>query len=162
MRRLIKFIRLPWSTQVTLIEVGALLVAIRLGLAMLPYDRLAAIIERHAVPVSNKRRRRLAYAPSVTWAASGLAGMLIGNRPCLTQALVVTLLLKRAGREPDLKIGVSKDRADLLTAHAWVEMDGRVIIGGRHAHARYAELAPIRPPEGIAVRSMASHAEAPG
>lgn len=142
-RRLVKFIRMPWPDKVTLFEVAALLALVRLGLLLLPYERLLAIVARFSSPRPSSRRREAGYGSSVTWAASGLGGLIVGDRPCLTQALVVRLLLNRAGRRPELKIGVTKDDKDSLRAHAWVELDGRVIIGGGRSPIRYAELVPM-------------------
>lgn len=141
--RLLKFLRMPWASRVTLFEVAVLLVLVRLGLLLLSYERLLAILARFSVPRLDDRRRNPEYGPSVTWAASGLGGLIFRDRPCLTQALVVRLLLNRAGRQPELKIGVTKDRAGDLRGHAWLELDGRVIIGGGRSPDRYAELVPM-------------------
>ena len=49
---------------------------------------------------------------------------------CLSQALVGQKLLRRKGFNAQLKIGVLKNRDDLLTAHAWLwNIRGLVILG---------------------------------
>ena len=55
---------------------------------------------------------------------------------CLVQAMACKILLARAGIESDLRIGVIRDEARELEAHAWVEIDGRVVHGGRES-AKY-------------------------
>lgn len=48
---------------------------------------------------------------------------------CLTQALSVGILLRHSGQPSELKIGVRKDDAGGFRAHAWVEVQGKVVIG---------------------------------
>ncbi len=48
---------------------------------------------------------------------------------CLPQALVGHRLLGRKGFDVQLKIGVLKNRGDRLTAHAWLEYQGQVMLG---------------------------------
>ena len=48
---------------------------------------------------------------------------------CLPQALAAEALLTRGGLPADLRIGVMKEASGKLLAHAWVESDGRVVVG---------------------------------
>jgi hypothetical protein len=48
---------------------------------------------------------------------------------CLTQAVSTQALLARGGCASDLKIGVGRDTNGSFRAHAWLEVQGRVIIG---------------------------------
>jgi len=48
---------------------------------------------------------------------------------CLTQAMAARMLLSIYGHKADLRIGVLREDDD-LKAHAWLEKDGRVLIGG--------------------------------
>lgn len=77
----------------------------------------------------------------VTWAVSTVGKHLFVDQPCLTQALVVQLLFKRRKIPADLHIGVAKDSNGQLEAHAWVESDGVVVIGGSETDLQhYARL----------------------
>jgi hypothetical protein len=67
---------------------------------------------------------------------------LLGDKPCLTQALVAQRFLRQRGYDTTLRIGVAKDGRELL-AHAWLEREGRVIIGGGASPVRYKPLAPV-------------------
>jgi hypothetical protein len=40
------------------------------------------------------------------------------------------MLLRRNGFEPQLRIGVVKENTNRIKAHAWVELDGKIVIGG--------------------------------
>jgi hypothetical protein len=49
---------------------------------------------------------------------------------CLTTALVAQALLQRHGCQAKLRIGVRRDLSGAFTAHAWLEREGIVIVGG--------------------------------
>ena len=58
-----------------------------------------------------------------------VAGRYAPARPtCLTEALVLTWMLRRQGIDTTVRIGVARD-ARGLRAHAWLEQEGRVIFG---------------------------------
>jgi len=48
---------------------------------------------------------------------------------CLTQAMAARKMLLNHGYNANLRIGVLREDDD-LKAHAWLEKDGRVLIGG--------------------------------
>jgi hypothetical protein len=57
------------------------------------------------------------------------AARLIPAASCLTQALAARAALARRKLACDLRIGVAKDDRGRLQAHAWVECEGRVLLG---------------------------------
>lgn len=59
---------------------------------------------------------------------------------CLRRALVLQWLLGRRGIATDLRLGVRRE-ADGVTAHAWLERDGRP-VGGTEETAGFAPLGP--------------------
>jgi hypothetical protein len=65
----------------------------------------------------------------VTWAV-GAASRRIPRATCLTQAVAAQLLLRRFGYASSLCLGVARGSKGEFLAHAWVERDGRVLIGG--------------------------------
>jgi len=73
----------------------------------------------------------------VGWAVRTAGARLFPVRPCLPQALAVRLLLSCLGVVTDLRIGVRKPEGDTLRAHAWVEFDGEVLVGGTEAPTEY-------------------------
>lgn len=62
---------------------------------------------------------------------------------CLTQALATRTLLQMRGQHSQLKIGVKKDENAKFVAHAWIEIDGRIIIGKHSRHQQYVVLESI-------------------
>lgn len=68
-------------------------------------------------------------AQDVAWAVHRVSRAVPGAT-CLTQALAAQLLLSRRGYPSRLRIGVAHAPGDGLRAHAWLESDGLVVLGG--------------------------------
>jgi hypothetical protein len=49
---------------------------------------------------------------------------------CLTQAIAALILLNLKNYPATLRIGVARNNEGRFEAHAWVESDGNVVIGG--------------------------------
>lgn len=64
----------------------------------------------------------------------------IPHATCLTQALAASLLMRSIGQDSELKIGVTKDDASRLRAHAWLEKDGQIILGELPDQGRFVPL----------------------
>lgn len=115
-----------------------LVATIRIALWALPFGRVWSAVERVA------RGRRVVSAGSVApeqiiWAVS-VASLFVPHASCLTQALAASLMLRRVGLTPHVQFGVARGKAG-HEAHAWVELDGRIVIGGPRAFvARYTVL----------------------
>jgi hypothetical protein len=121
---------------VLLLEAASLLLAVRLGLRIVGFHAVRAALQRGRSSISRPRDR-------VVWAMKAVAKRLPATR-CLAQALAMNALLHRHGHASNLKIGVRLiDRAERdvpLDAHAWVECDGRVVIGAVADLEEYAVL----------------------
>ena len=52
---------------------------------------------------------------------------------CLKKSLILFRILRRRGLPAELRLGVRKLQHD-FSAHAWVECEGRVLLGGGVAH----------------------------
>src|SRR5262249_30649508 len=65
----------------------------------------------------------------VAAAVQARAGWFNLNAPCLPTALVAQCMLRRRGVASRLCLGVRRE-ASALAAHAWLEIDRRVVFGG--------------------------------
>jgi hypothetical protein len=134
----------PIADYLATLQAAALLVGVRVALGVLPYRIVEARLrpeprQRVAVegPLLSAQHRR------VLWAVGGVARRLFGDRPCLPQALVARSLLARLDLPTELRIGVAKkDEGDLL-AHAWLEYEGVVLIGGPTSPQQFRPLEPV-------------------
>ncbi len=66
----------------------------------------------------------------VVWAAVSAGHHSPLGTTCLTTALVAQALLGKYGHEAKLRIGVRRKETGEFTAHAWLEHEGKVIVGG--------------------------------
>jgi len=67
-------------------------------------------------------------------------GRWVPKATCLTRALAAQALLARHGIGSRLHIGVARDKRGVLAAHAWLERDGVVILGGDELSSGYTVL----------------------
>jgi hypothetical protein len=63
---------------------------------------------------------------------------------CLYKALTAQALLKMHGYQSSLHIGVVKNDKGKLNAHAWVESNGKIIIGDLKDLSRYTALPSLK------------------
>jgi hypothetical protein len=54
----------------------------------------------------------------------------LGLKTCLAQSLAAQVLLTRRGYPTLLHIGVVRGEGGQFQAHAWVESEGKIVIGG--------------------------------
>ena len=120
-----------WSLLAT---AGTLLVASRLGLRLAhpgTVSRALAWLARAGPPY-----RAAPESDRIGWAVRVWAHSLPGAGTCLANALAAEAMLASYGHGPELRIGVTKDDG-ALSAHAWVERDGEVVIGDLEDLGRY-------------------------
>jgi len=142
MTRLGKFLRLPPADRRLLVTAALLQGAIRLGLTLLPYRRLRDLIDRLA-RVSPRHRLAPASPERIALAVTR-AGRSVPGATCLTQALAAKVLLERRGHPARVRVGIGRTEGARLLAHAWVESDGCIVLGGTDL-TRYTPLSPLDP-----------------
>ena len=139
MERLHKFRCLPSPYRYLFVKSVILLGLVRVGLWLLPFQTLrrllAHVTRAHAASPGGEQ----ASMRQVVWAVT-VASRYVPAATCLTQALATQVLLSRRGHPTSLRIGVGRSEAGEFQAHAWVECQGRVVIGGIKALSRYTPL----------------------
>ena len=110
---------------------AAVLAAVRVGLALrwIPLPTLQRALRRVlGRPGASERQ--------VAWAITAVGSRF--HSTCLTQALAGQALLPGTL----VRIGVAREHTGAFRAHAWLERNGRVILGGATATG-YAPLASL-------------------
>ena len=111
---------------------GALHVA-RIMVFMLPFRRLVAVVGRPALAIPNEpvdsSAGRLQRAAGVARLLEKVAPYIGGRTTCLVCATALHLMLRRRHIPCTLRVGVRTSR-DGLAAHAWILVEGKVILGG--------------------------------
>ena len=93
---------------------------------------LSTELSGHELPLEDVER--------VAWAVKKACKYIPMDATCLTQAMTGEYLLGRKGRNSVLRIGVAKGDEQMLEAHAWLEVDGDVVIGNNQDLTRYSTL----------------------
>lgn len=102
------------------------------------------LFPRHTLRVGlsgGKGGRFVRVKPSVlspdrmAWAVVTADRYFPGTQSCLIQALTLQRMLEREGYPARLHIGVARSPDSLFQAHAWVESQGRVLIGEKDLSA---------------------------
>lgn len=123
-----KFLALPGSEQRLLASAFFAVGAARLRLAVMPF-RAGKGYARGCRPAGKPGPGpdRIAWAIDV-------ASRRLGNMTCLVRALAGHALLARRGFSSCISLGVAssseRDAANGLIAHAWLESEGRILLGG--------------------------------
>src|SRR5687767_4024900 len=139
MRALGKWRRLPEARRAALLEAFAAVAYVRLGLRVLrwpTWERVTGRMRQDRRPDGTA----LTTVQDVAWAVERVSRAIPGAT-CLTQALAARLLLSRRGHASRLKIGVTRPAGERLRAHAWLESEGRIVLGGGGVEA-YTPLNP--------------------
>jgi hypothetical protein len=129
MRRVHKFLRLSLREKILLMEAVILVLAIRVGLTLLPFSTLQKILAKITKKDINRDRKERPSIDRLVWSVAA-ASRCVPKVTCLVQALAIQGLLLREGYPANLQIGVTKGDRGELQAHAWVESEGRILSGG--------------------------------
>ena len=131
MHRISRLLRLSNREKALLLQTTILLGAIRLGLSTLPFATLRKMLARLAAAGSRTEDQPGGAAGEPTvWAVETVSRQFPAIGTCLTQALAAQVLLARRGHQSNLGIGVTRTSSGKFVAHAWLETDGVILIGG--------------------------------
>ncbi|HZS33220.1 MAG TPA: lasso peptide biosynthesis B2 protein [Methylomirabilota bacterium] len=133
MGRLRKFLHLPAAERRLLLAAVWLLALVRVALWAMPFRQLYGRVQARARPGA----RPTMPAERVIWAVTA-ADRFVPRSTCLVRALAGQILLARCGHASELRLGVAGGGA-AFEAHAWLEHDGRVLLGGP-VEGRYTPL----------------------
>ena len=102
---------------------------VRVALWVLPFRVFRRILLWRGGP---RAKNRTHSAERIAWAVAA-ASQCVPHATCLTKAVAAKFLLVRAGLPALLHIGVMRDGEGHFKAHAWVEYQGRILVGEQAA-----------------------------
>jgi Transglutaminase-like superfamily len=136
MKLILSFLKLNRSDRGMFLQTYLLLTLVRLGLLLLPFERLwKGLVKLGQVPPSSaavlqtKLKTEGQIVRQVIWAVNVSTRFSPGGAKCLARALTTKVLLDRRQCPSDFKIGVAKNELGDLEAHAWIEVHNQVVIG---------------------------------
>src|ERR1051325_542396 len=109
-----------------------LVVTVRLALWVFPSPLIVRFVRRISVNAGVDRSASRFDVTTIIWAVEAVSAR-VPRATCLTQAICAKLLLRWSGLQSDLCLGVACSVEGVLHAHAWVEREGRTILGGNAA-----------------------------
>ena len=127
-----------------LVGAGVRVVAVRVALWVLPSKWIIRYVKRLSArtvePASVPLQTRVTPG-EIAWAVDA-ASRRFPDASCVTQAVAALMLLRRHGYEAQFCVGVARNENGALNAHAWLERNGRVLIGQtRQVFVRLPDLA---------------------
>lgn len=108
---------------------AVLLVCVQVGVRALSYRRLRRCLALLPSQSSADDTELDEVGGAVRWAVDVADRRTPGAARCLERALVAERLLVRRGQDATLRFGID-GAVPGATAHAWVESDGEVVVGG--------------------------------
>ncbi len=137
MGRAAKFVGLSRSERWLLIDAACAVALARLGLWTLPLATVRRIAARLGRPRASLSPRPV--EERISWAVATASRVIPGGANCLVKALAAQAMLARFGYRTQLRFGAGKTSRGEFEAHAWLESDGRIVIG-QFELGRYAEM----------------------
>lgn len=139
MHSLRKFLALSRADRTLLLQTFARLLLASARLRLHSAAWLRTFLEPEGSPVS----RHAGPDPQrIVWAVD-IASRYVPGCTCLVSAIVAQRMMARLGYPAAVRLGVARDSESPLKAHAWLESDGRILLGGA-TREQYHTLSPAR------------------
>jgi hypothetical protein len=127
-----KYVCLSRQERLLLLRSFMVVSIVRLGLWIFPFPTIMRTLKR-----LKSRRLRASCAlhtiERLTWAVR-VASRYVPQATCLTQGISGKLLIESCiDRDVGLQIGVRLNEQKRIEAHAWIECEGEVVLGGESA-----------------------------
>jgi hypothetical protein len=133
---------MPFGDLCLLVESLVVLIFVKAGLSLMRFQTLRRRLKRlSSAEESDARDAR--SIKKVVWSVNKVSTYVPFLRNCLNRALATQLLLGRRGQAVDMLIGVASDQDGKFRAHAWIEVDGRIVLGGTDDIRQLTPLPPL-------------------
>lgn len=147
MKLLGKFMKLTPGERRLLATAWLYLVATRAVLTLLPFPSVLKWSSRYTVvphPAAERKASSFTAAERIPWAIQAASRYVPRGSNCLVQAIATQAMLARRGHSAHLRIGAAKDSGTQFKAHAWVEWNGRIVVGGPGV-SEFTAFPPLEP-----------------
>lgn len=128
-QKLGKIFSLNSSKRQLLISTFVLLILVNLGLSMLSFKKLHKLLLLISKPQAKYQKQAQISLEDIIWAVNVSTFYIPGGAKCLSRALTSSVFMSRCCYISSLYIGVAKSQSGELKAHAWVESQGKVVVG---------------------------------
>jgi hypothetical protein len=136
------FAALSGRERALLVAAGVVVAGVRAALILLPSRLIIRYISRLGAH-TNEREPHTVPLSEVIWAVEAVTRRLRGSS-CVTESVSALLLLRRHGYAARFCVGVARGPRGDFQAHAWLEREGRTVIGRRvQQYVRLPDLAGV-------------------
>ena len=136
MTKIFRFLGWPYPKKKLLLQVFFLVARIRICLWLIPSKTLNGYISTSELPQKDQTSDWDMVHELVDYVR--FCSRFVPYATCLTQALATRSMLRRMGQNCLMKIGIDKNQNQKFLAHAWIEVDGKIIIGNVRDLRRYS------------------------
>ena len=138
MRQIHKFYCLPHREKILFLRALLLLVHSRFSIQFKQFKNVVRHFSRKAA--SQQSAKANSISSSRVAALLNAASRFIPAPTCSSKILAGPVLFKSCGYQTQLHIGITREEGCMLEAHAWLTLDGSVIVSDRSDLGRYHEL----------------------
>ena len=124
-RKVASFRRLSWADRLLIVEAALMLGMARVCVVTVPFRMLAKWLAR----APDRPTTDVAQVLRVGRAVATAARHVPWNAVCLPQAMAAKAMLARRGQGSAFHLGAMIEADGKLSAHAWLECDGRIVTG---------------------------------
>ena len=123
-KTLARFRGLPTAERRLIIKTAVLFKTAHITLRFQPLDRARASLVR----LASRLNARAGTLSELTWAVKAVNRHLPGKHSCLINAVSAEAIARHSGLAVDFRLGAARN-GDAMRFHAWLEQEGRIIIG---------------------------------
>ena len=135
-----KFLSLDSSERLLLLQTFVFVWIASTILRLLPFVFVQKLFASRVEPLGPPgRMHRRHPIERLLWAIA-VAGRYVSGTTCLSLALAGRMMLNRYDYPAHIHIGVAKDHTGSFGAHAWLESEGPIVIGGQESTSVFAAL----------------------
>jgi len=135
-----KFLCLDSSERLLLLQTFVFVWIASTILRLLPFAIVQKFLARRVADPGRISRR---YPMERLLWAIAVAGRYVPGTTCLSLALAGRMMLNKYGYPAYIHVGVAKDHTGSFGAHAWLESEGMIVIGGQESTSLFAPLGVI-------------------
>jgi len=136
-----RLFELPPRERWLLAQAWLLLLTTDLALRLLPFTSVLEYCRRQNVRPADPVMGLPLPTSRLAWLVEKAGQHCPAGTSCLKEALVLSWLMARSGLPTTLRIGVGRHNGS-FAAHAWLEQDGRIVLG-RPGSDAYAPMTPL-------------------
>ena len=139
------YFRLPFTKKRLIIEAAGLIIFTRFGLYLTSLQKLQVFFQRFTNVDNIQYLGNNPAKSEIIWAVNTTGQKLFKDDTCLVMAIAGQAILNHHGIPAKLQLGCLLGEDKSIFAHAWVESEGKIIIGGTEREiSKYTLLTDIK------------------